>query len=50
MNHKWEQGYDETRDRQAVKGLQLTPKERLIWLYQTLTFVRKYSKKSNAKT
>lgn len=45
MNHKWEKGFDEVRDRQAVKGLSLSPKERLVWLYETLLFVKKYSKK-----
>lgn len=49
MSQKWEKGFDQVRDRQAIKGLSLTPKERLKWLYQTLLFVRKYSKKPNLK-
>ena len=49
MNHKWEKGFDEVRNRQAVNGLKLSPKERLLWLYQTLLFVRKYSKNNPQK-
>jgi hypothetical protein len=40
--HRWDRGWDEHRLRQAARGLELSPAERLRWLEETLTTMRRW--------
>jgi hypothetical protein len=45
MSRRWDKGFLEVKQRQVLDGMQLTPAQRLAWLYQMLLFFQKLAKK-----
>ena len=47
MKSAWDQGFEGVRQRQLVAGLELTPADRLKWLYQMIQLFLKVEKAKN---
>jgi hypothetical protein len=46
----WELGFDGHRRAQILRGLELSPAERLRWLEQTTRFMRRWQQRSQTRT